>query len=597
MIKRGSELRLIFILLIWIPINLFGQQYFLNNQRNWNDLMFNPAKIVETSGKTIYTTYRRQFVGLGSNSPYIAIVGAKSNLPVNYSLNILNSDKQKKKKQNYNLAVGTYYIHSNYGGVFDQNEICGQFAFQLKFDQDKFDPNDFNQLNFGIAVKGVNMRYRGSGLDLIDPSDPVFNQFQAENSFSLTIIPGFQLLTRKVNIDALFNFGSVNEQFGSLTLSGSNQIDNIYRLMSLRVNYFNANNIQLSLNKIIDFRTVFQHNWAMNFGINAILNEMNNTQFLSNPGIYIGFIYRTNSEPIKTRQEFRKPMKYNSFSGSLNLVDVNFNTFPLGPSSEIGLQYSRNNEACECDQIYDDFISTNNKNSNGSELSRLKEIETNFSNKCNTREYQLCFVKFRNQMRDIIDSEEEKISEEEEITLDYPTLKLFNQEWYCSNLYFYKGTGIKLITNQEDWDKYSPTSPCCCYIGFDEKNKNKGLCYNKKAYLLLASSQELKNSKFRIATANDWKQLFDNAKRAFATDQLYNCDGKNPNSFNIHPSGYYEYDWMYLDMAISAYWVGESDVYSFDCNSKEGLLIIDIDNDEVAQRNESSAFMIRLIKK
>ena len=181
--------------------------------------------------------------------------------------------------------------------------------------------------------------------------------------------------------------------------------------------------------------------------------------------------------------------------------------------------------------------------------------------------------------------------------MDYPTLKLFNQEWYCSNLYFYKGTGIKLITNQEDWDKYSPTSPCCCYIGFDEKNKNKGLCYNKKAYLLLASSQELKNSKFRIATANDWKQLFDNAKRAFATDQLYNCDGKNPNSFNIHPSGYYEYDWMYLDMAISAYWVGESDVYSFDCNSKEGLLIIDIDNDEVAQRNESSAFMIRLIKK
>lgn len=595
MINRKSVQSLIFTL-FWIPINLFGQQYFLNNQRNWNDLMFNPAKIVETNGKTIYTTYRRQFVGLANQSPYITILGAKSNLPVNYSLNMLRSERNKN--QNYNLAVGTYYIHSNYGGVFDQNEICGQFAFQIKFDQKRFDPNDFNQFNFGIAVKGINMRYRGSGLDLIDPNDPVFNQFQAENSFSTAITSGIQLVTRKVNLDALVNLGSPNQKFVSFTMSGSSDIDNMMRLMSLRMNYFGINNIQLSLNKIIDFRTVFQHNWALNFGINTMLNDIGTTKInLNNPGIYFGFIFRTNSEPKKTEPEFKKPLKYSSFSGSLNLVDVNLNTISLGPSSEIGLIYSRNSKACECDQIYDEFLLTSKELPNDSKITKLKQFESDFTRKCNTREYQLSFIKYRNQMRNLIQIEEDNIQEEEEINLNFPTSRVLGQEWFCSNLDYYKGTGIKLITTQADWDRYSPTSPCCCYIGFDEKNKNKGLCYNKKAYLLLANSQELKNSKFRIATANDWDLLNENAKKSYFPEQLYNCDGKNPNGFNIRPGGYYEYEWSYLDMAVSAYWVGESEVYWFDCDAKEGFMILDIDNETIMERNDKSAFMIRLIKK
>jgi hypothetical protein len=558
--------------------------------------MFNPAKIVEYNGKTFYTTYRRQFVGLGNQSPYLTILGAKSNLPVNYSLNILPSES-RSKKQNYNLAVGAYYINANFGGVFDQNEICSQFAFQLKFDQDKFDPNDFNQFNFGIAVKGINMRYRGSGLDLIDPNDPVFNQFQAENSFSKAITSGIQLVTRKVNLDAIVNLGSPNQKFASFTISGSNNLDNLMRLMSLRMNYFGINNIQLSLNKIIDFRTVFQHNWAMNFGINSIFNHLDTPHFFSNPGIYIGFIYNANSNPVKTNRDYKKPMKYNSFSGNLNIVDINYNSISLGPSSEIGLLYSRNTKACECDRIYDKFLQTNKQMANNSKLSQIIQIETEFTSKCNTREYQLSFIKYRDEMRNSIIIEEEKIREEEEITLNFPTCRVLGQEWFCANLDYYKGTGIKLITTQADWDKYSPTSPCCCYVGFDEKNKNKGLCYNKKAYLLLANSQELKNSKFRIATANDWNILNENAKKSYFPDQLYNCDGKNSNGFNIYPAGYFEYDWMYIDMAISAYWVGENEVYLFDCNEKEGLLVLDIDNEEISERNERSAFMIRLIKK
>jgi hypothetical protein len=510
---------------------------------------------------------------------------------------MLQSERSNKKR-NYNLAVGTYYIHSNYGGVFDQNEISGQFAYQLKFDQNDFDPNDFNQLNIGIAVKGVSLRYGGgSGLDLIDPSDPVFNQFQADNTFSIAITPGIQLVTRKVDLDALVNFGSPNQKFASFTLSGSGQLDNVMRLMSLRINYFNEQNIQLSLNKIIDFRSVFQHNWAINFGVNSTIYGVNSAKSLANPGVYLGFIYRANGEPKKTKADYKKPFKYNSFSGSLNLFDASFNTISLGPSSEIGLLYSRNSKACECDQIYDQFLLANRKASNDSKISALKQIETDFTRQCNTREYQLSFVKYRDQMRNLIKTEEAIIQEEEEINLDFQTRTLFDQEWYCENLDYYKETGIKLITNQEDWDRYSPTSPCCCYLGFDEKNKNKGLCYNKIAYLLLANSQVLKNSKFRIATANDWKKLFENAKKSYTIDYLYNCDGRNPNGFNIQACGYFEYDWMYVDMAISAYWVGESEVYMFDCNEKEGLMVLDIGNDEVIERNERSAFMIRLIKK
>lgn len=574
---------------------LIGQQHFLNNQRNWNDLMFNPAKIVETNGTAFYTTYRRQFVGLGNQAPFMTIIGAKTNLPVNYSMNMLKS--QAKRNRKFNHAIGGYYIHSNYGGVFDQNEISGQFAFQLKFDEDQNNPTDFNQLNFGIALKGVNKRYRGSGLDLLDPNDPVFNQFEATNSFSFSVTPGIQLSTRKVSIDALINLGSMNQKFASFTLSGSENLENMLRLMALRINYFNNDNIQLSFHKIIDFQTVFQHNWALNFGVNALFKEPNSNQLISNPGFYAGFIFRTNSDAKKTKQDFHKPSKYNHFSGSLNLFDVNTRTFSLGPSSEIGLLYSRNSKACECDQIYDEFIINYRQNSKGNNLEILKRIEADFTSKCNTREYQICYVGYRDKMRDLIKEADEESKEEVEASIDYPTTKLFGQEWYCANLDYYKGTGIRLITNQEDWDKYSPTSPCCCYIEFNENNKSKGLCYNKMAFERLANSQELKNSKFRIATSNDWTKLFDNAKKSNSLNSLYNCDGRNPNGFNLQSGGYYEYDWIYRDMTRAAYWVGESNVFTFDCTEKGYLLIDEISNEDVQVRNETSAFMIRLIKK
>ena len=95
---------ILFIGIFTIWNTSYSQQRFLNNQRSWNDMMFNPAKIMETHGISIYTIHRQQYLGLGSNSPYITIIGGKANLPVHYSFNMLNSEL--KKRRNYNYAVG-----------------------------------------------------------------------------------------------------------------------------------------------------------------------------------------------------------------------------------------------------------------------------------------------------------------------------------------------------------------------------------------------------------------------------------------------------------------------------------------------------------
>ena len=83
----------------------YGQQRFINNLRLFNDMMMNPAKIMENHGLSIYASHRQQFWNLGQNSPRVTVVGAKFNLKTNYSQNMLFSNK---KVSNYNYAIGGY---------------------------------------------------------------------------------------------------------------------------------------------------------------------------------------------------------------------------------------------------------------------------------------------------------------------------------------------------------------------------------------------------------------------------------------------------------------------------------------------------------
>jgi hypothetical protein len=49
-------------------------------------------------------------------------------------------------------------------------------------------------------------------------------------------------------------------------------------------------------------------------------------------------------------------------------------------------------------------------------------------------------------------------------------------------------------------------------------------------------------------------------------------------------------------MNICAYWIDEENVYSFSCDSKSEIMPIEISNDELKNRIQKSAFMIRIIK-
>ena len=588
----------IFPLLVFLSISYlgFGQQRFLNNQRNWNDLMFNPAKIMEVHGKTIYTIHRQQYLGLGGNSPYITIIGGKVNLPVHYSLNMLKSES--KKKRNYNYGLGGYYIHSNTGGVFDQNEICGQFGLQIKLNVNKEAPEEFNQLNFGVSVKGINNRYRSNGISLYDDFDPVFNSLQATNKFAVSFTPGFQFISRKVNLDAFVTLGAIDQRFASFTIMGNPQLSNFMGDFGFRMNYFGDKYAQLSLNKIHVFSSVFQQSWALNFGVNVFAGAKisSSSTWISNPGFYLGVIYKTSGKPRKFDKKYKIPMKYNSFSGSLNLFDANLNTLAMGPSTEIGIQYSRNTKLCECDRIYDEFQTISRKKQDLSSLENLKKISLKFNQQCNTKAYEISYYGYR----DFIKNKIAEVEEETKIDapLSFPTCKLNNQEWYNDNLSYYGSNGIKLITNQEDWNKLSPSTPCCCYIDFNEGNKEKGILYNAKAVSILMSDQQLNNSDFRIATANDWNKLFENAKKNGSTEKLYNCDGRNMNGFNLRAGGYFDQEtWYTPEMGYSGYWVGKDIVYTIDCNSKGELMNDEATDEALKERMEYSAFMVRLIKK
>ena len=73
----------------------YGQQRFINNLRLFNDMMSNPAKIMENHGMSIYVSHRQQFWNMRENSPRVTVVGFKTNLKTYYSQNLLYTHKSR----------------------------------------------------------------------------------------------------------------------------------------------------------------------------------------------------------------------------------------------------------------------------------------------------------------------------------------------------------------------------------------------------------------------------------------------------------------------------------------------------------------------
>ncbi|MBM3164967.1 MAG: hypothetical protein FJZ80_05840 [Bacteroidetes bacterium] len=581
--------------MLFIPQSLIGQQRFLNNQRLWNDLMFNPAKIVEVHGINVYTLHRQQYYTLRSQSPYLFMLGGKANLPMPYSQNMLYSEKNYTR--NYNLAVGGYYIHSFTGGVYDQNEIAGQFGFQLKLHQEMSNPSKFDQLNFGISIKGINNRYRGnSGLYLYDSNDPQFMSQQATNKFTISAIPGVQYKNHNLTLDAFHTFGPKDQHFTSLSVMGSSELDNYLAQLAFRINYFGSTNYQVSLNKIQHLNRGKQL-WALNYGANLFIGKKTtgNSSILSNPGIYIGIVFTKSTNPKKTTRaktsndNYKEAQHAHLFSGSVNVFDANWNTISLGPSTEVGLMYQRNTKVCECDRIYDQFLAVTNtlvKRKEEIDIEEAKELELKFETEC--RKSYGDYEKFIAKMREKTSS----LKPSQQIDFDTTTKDMFGTRWLDHNL-DYIGSGIKLITNLEEWkelNQKAENSPWCCYVDFDAKNKNKGLLYNEVAFELLSKDVNLKERGFKIANGSDWTDLWDEATEINQVNSLFNCDGSSTSVYNLNFEDVtcFESGGFYVNNNAS-YWVGElKELKRVSCSLKRKL--------KTDFPSESSAYLIRLVK-
>ncbi len=569
-----------------------SQQRFINNLRLWNDMMMNPAKIMENHGTSIYLSHRQQFWMLGTQSPNVTIIGGKTNVKTYYSQNLLLS--QKNRGMNYNYAIGGYYIHSFTGGVYEQNEICGQFGVQWKINQTREHPSFYDQINFGISIKGINNRYRGNTIYLYDKYDPIYSSAIASNKYAISVVPGIQYINDFIHLDGFYTFGPKDQQFASLTVMGSPELSSFFNKAAFRVNYFGNPNCQISINKVHNLGYgISNQTWSFNYGANIFIGRKfsSNSSFMSNPGIFLGIIYRNTGKPSKKNADYRTPMYQNIFSGVVNVIDANFNTLSLGPSAEAGLMYSRNSSICECDRIYDRFLLPDAKKIEN--LSNLKSYESEFYSKCNNSDYGKGYSKYIVQIRKIIsDLEEESKSKK---SLDFESCNMNGQEWHCQDLSI--TDGILFVSNQTDWDRLSPKQACYCYINFDERNKSYGLLYNSKAFKSISNNPLLKKSGFRVAEKQDWDKLFNNAKKKGNIDRLYNCDGRNENGFNIKPSGYYDQEvWYTPEMGNASYWISEENVYSFQCESKGEIMPDEIENDLLKERLEKSAFLIRIIK-
>ena len=576
----------------------YGQQRFINNLRLFNDMMMNPAKIMENHGFSIYASHRQQFWKLGQNSPRVTVVGAKFNLKTDYSQNMLFNYK-KRIGTNYNSAIGGYYINSFTGGVFQQNEICGQFAVQWKLGQTLDNPTKFKQLNLGISIKGINNRYAANSIYLYDQNDPMFNATVITNKYAISAVPGVQFINDAIHIDGFYTFGTKDQQFASLTFMGSPKLEGFLNQSAFRVNYFGNPNVQLSFNKIHDLGSGSSNQvWSFNYGVSAFLGQKfgSNSSIVTNPGLFFGILYRTEGSPYKRTADFKKPSRKNVFKGAVNLFDANLNTIALGPSAEAGLVYSNNSEICECDRIFSKFYVEELKKTENLEL--LKKEKLKFTQKCQyDKMYEKSYVKYITYINSTIKELEDLQISKQELKFDSCTYNFNNQEWFCKNLSYDCGGALKFVSSQEEWDRLSPNQACYCYVNFDEKNKSLGYLYNSRAFKTISINSDIKKSGFRVASKTDWDTLFQDAYKYGKIEELYNCSGyDSANGFNLKGAGYFEDSWYTPDMNICAYWISEENVYSFSCDTKSEIMQIEISNEDLKNRLQKSAFMIRLIK-
>lgn len=116
---------------------------------------------------------------------------------------------------------------------------------------------------------------------------------------------------------------------------------------------------------------------------------------------------------------------------------------------------------------------------------------------------------------------------------------------------FRKIKDLNLITNENDWKKYSPKVPCYCHPEFVNKDRSKPYLYNFKAFQKIIKEYESPTTK--ICSNVQWKTLITRIK----------SDPKNIKKFkfDFYP-GYYDNHWFKPEEACG-YWIDSNSMVSF----------------------------------
>ena len=118
---------------------------------------------------------------------------------------------------------------------------------------------------------------------------------------------------------------------------------------------------------------------------------------------------------------------------------------------------------------------------------------------------------------------------------------------------------IPLITSEAEWQDCSPIIPCCCYPGFDEKNKGLGLLYNFKAYELIQKNTNKQNKKDTlVCTRIEWNKIFNNLKKDPTTYKYF--------KLHFYP-GFYDKSINQTMDSVAGYWLEKDAIVYFSRNA------------------------------
>jgi hypothetical protein len=274
---------------------------------------------------------------------------------------------------------------------------------------------------------------------------------------------------------------------------------------------------------------------------------------------------------------------------------------------EAGFQFNSKRQICDCDRLYDQFI-TAQESDNCDSLPSMKYYLKEFIGKCQKNSYN-DFIKTTSsssnstgnfsgklkEMEEFMGKMNEKCKGKEELVIE--TVLVNGQNWAITdinqkmrNILFRE---IKFVTSEEEWITECASKPLCCYYDF-KSNDNGSLYFNSLALELIKKNQKLKEMGFSIPQFDEWRKLVDYFDRnPSLQNQHFNTGVIKSGSLNFNDGGFYDEIWEdNEENRLFMFWREDGNFIQMQLNYGELSL-----SDEVFSPGDNAAYMIRLIKK